>query len=91
MMPLEKKHPDILEEFQAGKFVNKSGNKLSAIAIGQYHGQNNAIIKGTGGAVGLTENPGALRRWMVAGPKVVRVLMAFEEDHLSTSPKERKC
>ena len=52
MMSLKKKHPDILEKFQAGKFVvNNSGNKLSAIAIDQYHEQNNAIINGTDGDV----------------------------------------
>ena len=47
MMDLEKKHPDILEKFKAGKFVvNKSGNKFSAIAIDQCHEQSNAIMKG---------------------------------------------
>jgi len=29
-------------------------------------------------AVGLTQNPGALWRWMVAGPEVVRVTAEFE-------------
>jgi len=28
------------------------------------------VIKGDGGAVGITEDPSALRRWMVAGPEV---------------------
>ena len=31
------------------------------------HEQNNAAVKGDGGAVGLTENPAALHRWMVSG------------------------
>ena len=70
MMSLEQKHPSILEEFRAGKFVvNKSVHRFSGMAIDQCHELNNAMIKGTGGAVGLTDNPGALRRWMVAGPK----------------------
>lgn len=30
------------------------------------------IIKGNGGAVGLTEILTALRRWMVAGPEIAR-------------------
>lgn len=46
---------------------------FSSIPIDQAHEQNNACIKGDGGAVGLTDNPSALRRWMVAGPEVARV------------------
>ena len=36
---------------------------FSGIAIDQAHEQNNASVKGDGGAVGLTENLAALRRW----------------------------
>ena len=35
--------------------------------------------KGDGGAVGLTENPSALRRWMVSGPEMARVIGEFED------------
>ncbi len=42
----------------------------------------NAIVKGQGGAVGLTEDPGALRRWMVAGPELSRIIKGFEGDTL---------
>ena len=35
-------------------------------------------MKGEGGAVGLTENPAALRRWMVAGPELSRMIEEFE-------------
>ncbi|KAG1672959.1 CUGBP Elav-like family member 2 [Nymphon striatum] len=45
----------------------------------QAHEQNNACIKGDGGAVGLTDNPNALRRWMVAGPEVSRVIGEFDD------------
>ncbi|KAG7157026.1 hypothetical protein Hamer_G020311 [Homarus americanus] len=31
-----------------------------------------------GEAVGLTQNPEALRRWMVAGPEVMRMTAKFE-------------
>lgn len=44
----------------------------------QAHEQNNAVIKGDGGAVGLTDNPSALRRWMVGGPKICRVIQEFQ-------------
>ena len=35
-------------------------------------------MKGSSGALGLTESPVALRRWMVAGPETARVLQEFE-------------
>ena len=43
------------------------------MALDQAHEQNNGAVKSDGGAVGLTQNPQALRRWMVAGPEVVRM------------------
>ena len=42
--------------------VKKTANRFSAIAIDQAHEQNNASVKDDGGAVGLTENPAAVRR-----------------------------
>ncbi|KAK3735626.1 hypothetical protein QZH41_007395 [Actinostola sp. cb2023] len=47
-------------------------------ALDHAHEQVNAIVKGEGGAVGLTENPAALRRWMVAGPELARMVQEFE-------------
>jgi len=49
-----------------------------AIAIDHAPEQVNAGVKGEGGAVGLTENPAALRRWMVAGPELSRMIEEFE-------------
>lgn len=48
------------------------------MAIDQCHEQNNAVVKESGGAVGLFTNPGALRRWTVAGPEVARMVTEFE-------------
>ena len=80
MMTLGEKHPDVLREFEHGNFVvHKTTNNFSAIAIDQCHEQNNAMVKGSGGAIGLTGNPGALRRWMVAGPEIARIITEFEE------------
>ena len=64
MISLNKMHPEVASEFiSAGRFtVRKTGKKFSAIAIDQAHEQNNAMVKGEGGAVVLTENPSALRR-----------------------------
>lgn len=80
MLSLEKQHPDVAREFHNGNFVvRKSSRAFSAIAIDHAHEHNNAVIKGDGGAVGITEDPAALRRWMVAGPEVTRLLTAYEE------------
>ena len=52
---LESKHPKIANKFKAGKFtVQKSQRFFSAITIDHTHEQNNAYVKGDGGAVGLT-------------------------------------
>ena len=85
MMQLSNKHPAILAEFEAGKFsVHKTRNKFSAIALDQCHEQNNALIKQSGGAVGLTTNSSALKLWMVAGPEVARIVAEFENCALRT-------
>ncbi len=79
MVSLKECHPNIYEEFMKGNFtVKKSKHAFSAIAIDHAHEQNNASVKGDGGAVGLTENPSALRRWMVSGPEMARLIGEFE-------------
>lgn len=79
MMALEQQHPEVAREFHKGNFVvHKSRREFSAMAIDQAHEQNNAVIKGDGGAVGLTEDPGALRRWMIARPELSRLVAAYE-------------
>ena len=76
---LRTKHPDVASEFHKGNFViHKSRRDFSAMAIDQAHEQYNAVIKGDVGAIGLTEDPAALRRWMVAGTEVSRLLAAYE-------------
>ena len=48
------------------------------VAVDQAHEQANTVIKVEGGAIGVTEDPSALRRWMVAGPKVSRLATEYE-------------
>ena len=43
----------------------------------QAHEQNNEFINGNGGIIGIPENPGALLRWMVAGPELAKVVKEF--------------
>ena len=50
--------------------------------------QNNACIKSDGGAVGLTDNPSALRRWMVAGPEVAALIEDLHSCKMHTSSRE---
>ena len=79
MSALESLHPDVHKEFLDGNFtVSKSKRPFSAFAIDQAHEQNNACVKGDGGAVGLTENPVALKRWMLCGPEMARLVNEFE-------------
>jgi len=53
-MSPEHQHPEVAKEFHKGKFViHKSRREFSALAIDQAHEQNNAGIKGDGGATGL--------------------------------------
>ena len=78
-MSLRESHPAVYSEFPKGKIaVKKSRHAFSATAIDQAHEQNNACVKGDGVAVGLTENPAALRRWFVSGPEMARVIGKFE-------------
>ncbi|KAG1681093.1 Atrial natriuretic peptide receptor 2 [Nymphon striatum] len=74
MSELPERHPEVARKFREGSFTVQKTKKISSIAIDQAHEQNNACIKGDGGAVGLTDNPAALRRWMIAGPEVARVI-----------------
>ena len=60
------------------------------MALDQAHEQNNGAVTSDGGAVGLTQNPQALRRWMVAGPEMVRMTAEFEvtiERHRKATPE----
>ena len=73
--------PDVAVQFQQGTLaVSRTSKPFSAIPIDldQAQEQNIALVKREGGAVGLTENPSALRRWMVSGSEVARIMNEFE-------------
>ena len=79
-MTIDQQHPEVAIEFFKGHFVvHKSCKEFSSTAIDQAHKQNNADIKDDAGAIGLTEDPTALRRWMIAGPEVSRLVTRYEE------------
>lgn len=68
--------------------VHKTKNRFSAMPIDQAHEQNNAIVKGSGGAVGLTQNPSAFRKWLLAGPEQARLIHEFEEQFVIEKERE---
>ena len=39
-------------------------------------------MKGSGGCIGLTENPVAFSSWMLSGPELVRPQQQFEDEYL---------
>ena len=51
--------------------------------------QHNAHVKEDGGAVGLTNNPNALRHWMIAGPEFAHVIEEFhaQQNHCKVKVK----
>ena len=61
MLTLEERHILFSDAFCTGKFVvNKTERNFSGLAIDQTHEQANAVIKGDGGAVWITEDPSGL-------------------------------
>ena len=63
--------------------VLKTTHRFSSIHIEQTHEQNNDLLKRSGNAVGLTENPSAVKKWMIAGPEQARLLKVFDQEYIS--------
>ena len=79
MVTMKHLHLNIYLEFMMGNFtVKKAEQFFSNIAIDQAHEHNNAVVKSDGGAIGLTESPAALQRWMVSGPEMAGLINDFE-------------
>ena len=61
MADLPTKHQNIAKKFNDSNFtIQRTIRVFSAFPIDQAHEQNNAYIKGDGGAVGLIDNPNTL-------------------------------
>ena len=98
---LVRKHPSVHQAFGCGAFtVRKTKRLFSAMALDHAQEQCNALVKGDGVAVGLTNNPGALGRWITAGQEIARELSDFDSfvlipkalssDHHEHSPEVQK-
>ena len=70
--------------------LSKTNNKFSAIPIDQAHEQENALVKGSGGCIGLTENPAAFRHWMLSVPELARLKKQFEEQYLFNTDSDQE-
>ena len=80
MMLLESMYQHIYQQFLNSHFVVRKTHRLfSSIALDQAHEQENEKIKEDGGAVGLTESVQALKRWMISGPEISRLVGEFEQ------------
>jgi len=66
----------------------KDQHQFLATPVNQAHEQENANRKGSGGYIGLTENPAAFRQWMLSGPELARLQKQFEEQYMSGSDSE---
>ena len=93
MESLDTKLPNLAAQFRKGHFVVKKTNRsFSALPIDHAHEQNNKIVKGDGGAIGLTESPTQLMHWMVSGPEMSRIINEFEvsQELLKSASDDRK-
>ena len=58
-----------LPTFKLADLAKMYTNRLQQLGM-----ENNAMVKDDGGAVGLTENASALRRWMLSVPEMARLV-----------------
>lgn len=78
IVELSTKQPSVHEEFVKRNFTaQKTFHAFSLTALNQANGQNNKVVKGNGGAIGLMQYP--LFRWMVGEPQLARLVIEFEE------------
>ena len=54
-----------------------------SIPFDQAHEQENRIVKSSGGVVGITNNPAALRRLMLSGPELARCVNEFQDEYFN--------
>ena len=76
---VETEIPAVATELKTGNFVvNKTNSAFFSLPIDQAHEQNNKIVKGDRGAIGLTDSSTQLLRWIVSGPEISRIITDFE-------------
>ena len=84
----EERHPVIHKQFLEGRLVGqKSMCAFFSLALGQRHEPLICILVGDMGIIGLTEDPEALIRNMVAGPELSRIIQEFDQSHPNQGAK----
>ena len=72
----------------SGRFTGqKTSRYFSRISDDQAHEQNNKIVKGNGGAIGIFDSPISLAKWMISGPDIAHMISIFEEDAIHSKPE----
>ena len=79
------------EEFiRNGKWVvSKTKNVFFSIPFDQAHEQENKIVKSSGGVVGITNNPAALRMLMLSGPELARCVNEFQDEYFNEDGEQQ--
>ena len=69
--------------------LNKNFKKLGCLqnlaqifkhSLDQAHEQQNAVVKGKGGIIGLTESLVALQCWLICGRELARCISEFQSE-----------
>ena len=60
--------------------MQKTNRKFSRIGLNHNHEQLNAKVKSVSGVISLTEHESAIRRWLIAGPQIARLLEEYEDN-----------
>ncbi|KAE8741792.1 hypothetical protein FOCC_FOCC012681 [Frankliniella occidentalis] len=78
--------PDVHSAFTKGFFsLAKTREPFTRMSPDQVHEQNNKLVKGQGGAIGLTEDRQSLMRWMLAGPEVQKLVNEFSPTKINAA------
>ena len=85
------KHLQIYVDFCNGSSaVQKTKRLFLSLTLDHTHEQVNAVVKGGRGAAGLSENPTALRRWMVPSSELALMVEEFNEIILTSESQTCK-
>ena len=75
--------PELYESFLQGYFTfQRTSKQFSLMGLDQIHEQNNAVIKGTGGAIPYLnrEDESALARWSLCLHELTSIISEYEGD-----------
>ena len=83
---LSGENSDVYKLLQNGIFTaNKTNRRFSNMHLNQNHEQLNVYLKKSGGIVGLTEDPAALKRFLVCAPLVSEQCKDFEASSIDSN------